>query len=51
VIPDLTNHRNIQRALSNTMRDIVSGTLTYEEGGRILHGISIAMHSVKVSRR
>lgn len=49
VIPDLTTHRNIQRALSNTLRGIVSGTLTYEEGGRILHGISVAMHSVKVS--
>jgi hypothetical protein len=49
VIPDLTNHRNIQRALSNTLRGIASGTLTYEEGGRILHGISIAMHSLKIS--
>jgi hypothetical protein len=48
VIPDLTSHRNIQRALSHTLRGIVSGTLTYEEAGRILHGISLAMHSVKV---
>lgn len=51
VIPDLTNHRNIQRALSNTLRGIVSGRLTYEEAGRILHGISIAMHSVKMSKK
>jgi len=49
VIPDLTSHRNIQRALSHTLRGIVSGTLTYEEAGRILHGISLAMHSVKVA--
>jgi len=51
VIPDLTNHRNIQRALSNTLRGIVSRRLTYEEAGRILHGISIAMQSVKVNNR
>jgi hypothetical protein len=51
VIPDLFSHRNIQRALSNTLRGIVSGRLTYEEAGRILHGISIAMHSVKVSSK
>jgi hypothetical protein len=48
VIPDLTTHRNIQRALSNTLRGIVSGRLTYEEAGRILHGISLGMHSLKV---
>jgi hypothetical protein len=49
IIPDLTNPLHIQRALSNVLRAIVSGNVTYEEAGRILHGINLAMQTMRSS--
>lgn len=50
VIPDLTSRRNIQRALSNVLRGMISGRISHEEGGRMINGIALAMQSMKGSR-